>query len=72
MATVVVVSADNAALSRTKEMLSYANSLKRPLLLVTDSMQKDVEGTQVLYPARAEGDSISLFQFVPISCWLAM
>ena len=67
LGTVVVASADNAALSRTKEMLSYAKILQRPLLLVTDSIQQDVEGTQVLYPARAVVDSLSLFQFVPIS-----
>ena len=67
LATVIVASSKNKALSRTKEMIGYAKQLQRPLLLITDVIQRDVDVSQVLYPASSCEDSFSLFQFVPIN-----
>lgn len=67
LGTVVVAGSDNPALSRTKEMIGYAKQLERPLLLVTDTAQKELDIAQVLYPATTCKESISLLQFVPIN-----
>lgn len=73
LGTVVVGNTTNPGLSRTKEMVHYANVLNRPLLVVTDGTKEDFngeEGTYVQVPAPKYPLNMPLTQFAPV-CLLA-
>jgi glucosamine--fructose-6-phosphate aminotransferase (isomerizing) len=70
IATVVVVSSGNEGLSRTKEVIGYMRSLKRPTLIVTDGILPELDRnglSVVLTPAPAFADSLPLVQNAPIN-----
>jgi len=67
--TVVVTNTSNPAHSRTKEMITYAQMLQRPLMVITDGTEADY-GTQAHYvqvPKTAYPITMPLTQFAPIS-----
>lgn len=70
IATVVVVDQRSPAFSRTKEMIGYAQELKRPLLVITNGKASDfpvLEKNHIQYPATNHEESISIAQMVPIA-----
>lgn len=70
IATVVFVDYRNPAFSRTKEMIGYAQQLKRPLLVVSNGKSSDFpvpDISHVQYPATDYDESISIAQMVPIA-----
>ena len=73
LGTVVVANTTNPAHSRTKEMVKYANVLKRPLMVITDGGKEDFNNEAAIYvqvPAPKYPISMPLTQFSPI-CLLA-
>lgn len=73
LGTVVVANTTNPAHSRTREMVKYANVLKRPLMVVTEGSKADFNNEGAIYvkvPASKYPFSMPLTQFAPI-CLLA-
>lgn len=71
--TVVVANKENEALSRTKEMVKYANELHRPILLITDGSAEDFNGEEAIYvkvPQPKYSMNVALTYYAPI-CLLA-
>lgn len=73
MGTVVVGNTTNPAMSRTKEMVKYANELHRPLVVITDGGKEDFNDEAAVYikvPAPRYPINMPLTQFAPI-CLIA-
>lgn len=67
--TVVVSNTSNPAHSRTREMISYAKQLDRPLIVITDGAEADF-GTKAQYihvPKTAYPITMPITQFAPLS-----
>lgn len=73
MGTVVVGNTTSPGLSRTKEMVKYANVLKRPLAVITDGTKEDFDGEEAVYirvPSPKYPISMPLTHFAPV-CLIA-
>lgn len=73
MGTVVVGNTTSPGLSRTKEMVKYANVLKRPLVVITDGTKEDFDGEEAVYiqvPSPKYPISMPLTHFAPV-CLIA-
>ncbi|MGI6069216.1 MAG: SIS domain-containing protein [Blautia sp.] len=73
MGTVVVGNTTSPGLSRTKEMVKYANVLKRPLVVITDGTKEDFDGEEAIYirvPSPKYPISMPLTHFAPV-CLIA-
>lgn len=73
MGTVVVGNTTNPAMSRTRELVKYANQLHRPLVVITDGGKEDFndeEATYIKVPAPKYPISMPLTQYAPI-CLIA-
>lgn len=70
--TVVVANTTNPGISRTKEMIKFANQLGRPMVVITDGTKEDFgeETTYIQVPAPKYPISMPLTQYAPI-CLIA-
>lgn len=71
--TIVVGNTKNPAMSRTREMVKYANELHRPLVVITDGCKEDFGGEEATYiqvPAPKYSICMPLTQYAPI-CLIA-
>lgn len=71
--TVVFANTTNPAMSRTKELLKYANELHRPLVVVTDGTKEDFNNEEAVYlrvPASKYPILMPLTHFTPV-CLIA-
>lgn len=69
MGTVVVGNTISPGLSRTKEMVHYANVLGRPMVVITDGTKEDFgeETTYIRVPLPKYPVSMPLTQFAPVA-----
>lgn len=73
LGTVVVANTKNPAMSRTKEMIKYANELHRPLVVITDGTAEDFDNEKAEYikvPVPKHPITMPLTQYAPI-CLIA-
>lgn len=72
LGTVVVANTTNPGISRTKEMIKFANQLGRPMVVITDGTKENFgeETTYIQVPAPKYPISMPLTQFTPI-CLIA-
>lgn len=73
MGTVVIGNTTSPGLSRTKELVTYANKLGRPLVVITDGGKEDFNEEQAIYikvPSPKYPISMPLTQFAPV-CLIA-
>ena len=73
LGTVVIGNTTNPAMSRTREMVKYANELHRPLVVITDGEGKDFgneEATYIKVPSPKYPVSMPLTHYAPI-CLIA-
>jgi glucosamine--fructose-6-phosphate aminotransferase (isomerizing) len=68
--TVVIASADNMAMSRTREAITYMQALERPLALISDADWDDFDTQGISFvktPSKGYPESIPITQCTPIS-----
>lgn len=73
LGTIVVGNTTNPAMSRTREMVKYANELHRPLVVITDGSAEDFGGEKAEYikvPSPKYPITMPLTQYAPI-CLIA-
>lgn len=68
LGTVVVGNTTNPGLSRTKEMIKYANKLGRPMIVISDGTREDFgeDATYIRVPAPKYPISMPITHFAPI------
>lgn len=67
--TIIIVSSENAAISRTKETMTYISKLTRPKVLITDEYFEDFDPSieKISVPSTSFSFMAPLTQFCPIA-----